>query len=68
MSFSEETRKKIRRRILLRCSKWEKQDEDHRKVAKAMREHVDDIIAWYEKNRRKMTIEDLKEILTLRLK
>lgn len=59
----EERRKKLRRMILLKCAKYEKGSEEQRKVGRAMREKVDDVIAWFEKNRRDMTAEDLRQVI-----
>lgn len=63
MGFTERQRKEIKHKIELYCSSLEKRRGKWAEVAKRIRDHVDDIISWYETNGRPMEAGELNEIL-----
>ena len=51
---------KFRRQILEAADKFEAKDKD---LAQRIRAHVDDLVAWYKKNQRELTLKEFREII-----
>ena len=50
----------FRRQILEAAAKFETTDKD---LAQRIRAHVDEIVAWYVKNQRDLTLKEFREII-----